>query len=596
MSSIIFRKMERDTFSLLGFYLDRARRIIPALAAMCLILLLAGWVLLPAPEYALLGHHVASALTFISNHVFRGEANYFDASSHENWLLHTWSLSVEWQFYLVYPIGLLILKKVVPAASTRWILVTIAGLSLLLSIYASSRYPTAAFYLLPTRTWEMLAGAVVFLFPITWPTRLRAGVEYAGFGLLVFGTIFFSAGDVWPGSLALVPVFASGMILMAAQSESIFTSNPCAQYLGKISYSLYLWHWPFVVALNYFGRTDQPVWIAAGLAASLACAHISFWAIESRRSPAAAKPRGGLASSASVVIAGIAIALIGFGISHFGGVPGPVRPVNLDGRTLFLAKYQDLHKNGLRGAYRNECDFYDWDTYKAKPIIVKECTEGAGSAPVFLWGDSHAQALSTGLRSLYPHDRVDQVATSGCAPSLLPPVGPSIDNNCALSNQFALKEIARTRPSIVVIAQAEHHENTDWYAVANRLHELGVKQVVLVGPMPNWKPSLPLIIARRHWGEAFVHIKDGLDSAPFKTNAILEKRYAKSKNLVYVSLTNPLCDVTGCLAIAPVDRTLLVVDYGHLSPPGSMYVSQSILRQVLTDSTDAQQVTEKPTN
>ena len=280
MSGIIFTKMERGTFSLLGFYLDRARRIIPALVAMCLVVLIAGWVLLPAPEYTILGRHVVSALTFVSNHLFRSEANYFDASSHENWLLHTWSLSVEWQFYLLYPIGLLILKKVVPASWTRWILLAITGLSLLLSIFISSRSPTAAFYLLPTRTWEMLAGALVFLFPVRWPTRVLAGIEYAGVGLLAFGTAFFSATDVWPGSLALVPVLGAAMILMAANSESFLTNNPLAQYLGKISYSLYLWHWPMVVALNYFGRTDQLLWVTAGIAASLVSAHLSYLAIE----------------------------------------------------------------------------------------------------------------------------------------------------------------------------------------------------------------------------------------------------------------------------------------------------------------------------
>lgn len=596
MSGIIFTKMERGTFSLLGFYLDRARRIIPALVAMCLVVLIAGWVLLPAPEYTILGRHVVSALTFVSNHLFRSEANYFDASSHENWLLHTWSLSVEWQFYLLYPIGLLILKKVVPASWTRWILLAITGLSLLLSIFISSRSPTAAFYLLPTRTWEMLAGALVFLFPVRWPTRVLAGIEYAGVGLLAFGTAFFSATDVWPGSLALVPVLGAAMILVAANSESFLTNNPLAQYLGKISYSLYLWHWPMVVALNYFGRTDQLLWVTAGIAASLVSAHLSYLAIESRRRPVGAKPSGSLALAAPVVIAAITTTCIGFGISHLAGIPGSIRPVNLDERTLFLAKYQDLHKNGLRDAYRNECDFYDWDTNKAKPSIAKECTDGPGMAPVFLWGDSHAQALSTGLRSLYPHERVAQVATSGCVPSLLPPVGPSIDNNCALSNQHALKEIARTRPPIVVLAQAAHHENTDWTMMANRLHALGVKQVVLVGPMPNWKPSLPLIIARRHWGDAFVHVRDGLDSAPFQTDTILEKRYAQSRNLAYVSLTNHLCDTTGCIAVAPADRTLLVVDYGHLSPSGSVYVSQSILRLALNDANGALQLTEKRQN
>ena len=109
MTRIIFSRVITGRFSILDFYLDRSRRIIPALAVMTAVLLLAGWFLLPPADYRMLGRHSVGALSFLSNILFYKEAGYFDEDSHSKWLLHTWSLSVEWQFYLLYPIIVLAL-------------------------------------------------------------------------------------------------------------------------------------------------------------------------------------------------------------------------------------------------------------------------------------------------------------------------------------------------------------------------------------------------------------------------------------------------------------------------------------------------------
>ncbi|MCP1106398.1 acyltransferase [Serratia nevei] len=158
MTQIIVSGLETGKFSIWHFYLARARRIIPALMALCITLLVLGWFFLVSTDYTTLDKHVLTAILFISNVKFWREAGYFDADSHEKWLLHTWSLSVEWQFYIILPIALVFMARL---WRTRGIQLTIfVGLilSFALSCYLAIKSPSSAFYLLPTRAWEMLAG------------------------------------------------------------------------------------------------------------------------------------------------------------------------------------------------------------------------------------------------------------------------------------------------------------------------------------------------------------------------------------------------------------------------------------------------------
>ena len=119
MTGIIFKGLEQENFSILRFYVARANRIIPALALLCIILLIFGWFFLSPTEYKALGKHAVSSVGFISNNIYWLESGYFDSSSHEKWLLHTWSLSVEWQFYIIYPIILVLSSKVLSLKMTK---------------------------------------------------------------------------------------------------------------------------------------------------------------------------------------------------------------------------------------------------------------------------------------------------------------------------------------------------------------------------------------------------------------------------------------------------------------------------------------------
>lgn len=261
MTGIIFRGIEKDNFSIVRFYIARANRIIPALAALCFILLIFGWFYLTPLDYRTLGKHVGSSIGFLSNIIYWKEEGYFDAASHEKWLLHTWSLSVEWQFYIIYPLVLVTLRQFVNLNFIkRFVLIgSIAGF--VFCLIATYKWPNPAYYLLSSRAWEMMLGGVVYLYPLKLSERRKKIFEIVGVGLIFSSYIFISKENLWPGYLALLPVSGACLLIYAQRNNSVLTSNIAFQLLGKWSYSIYLWHWPFVVIIYYFSLSNIYIYI-----------------------------------------------------------------------------------------------------------------------------------------------------------------------------------------------------------------------------------------------------------------------------------------------------------------------------------------------
>ena len=264
MTKIIILGLERESFNFWKFYLSRANRIIPALVVLCSILGAIGWFTLTPLELKDFGKHASTSLSFISNIQYYREAGYFNPTSHEKLLLHTWSLSVEWQFYIILPIFLFFIFKL---RSNKNILKIIFLLffiiSLILSIYISKTNSSAAFFLLPTRAWEMLSGGLLFLFlgNLQLSKSSKYIIEYLGFSLIAISVICFTGATAWPSFNALLPVFGTFLILLAANQKSVLTNNRAVQFLGNTSYSIYLWHWPIVFYLSYFEKSNSIFYI-----------------------------------------------------------------------------------------------------------------------------------------------------------------------------------------------------------------------------------------------------------------------------------------------------------------------------------------------
>lgn len=281
MTGIISRGIEQDNFSILKFYVARANRIIPALAVLCLALLVFGWFYMTPIDYRTLGKHAAGSIGFLSNVLYWRESGYFDASSLEKWLLHTWSLSVEWQFYIIYPLILISVRKLFSVQAIKPVILLGTVLSFALCVYATYRWPTAAYYLLPTRAWEMLIGGVAYLYPISSSNRQKIALEFVGVVLIIGSYFTVSAETFWPGYLAIFPVLGSFLIIIAQRNDSLITGNIVFQKIGLWSYSIYLWHWPLVVAIYSFSLDAKFVY--SGMFLSILLGFLSYRYIETIR-------------------------------------------------------------------------------------------------------------------------------------------------------------------------------------------------------------------------------------------------------------------------------------------------------------------------
>jgi peptidoglycan/LPS O-acetylase OafA/YrhL len=253
MTAIIMGRLEKNRFDIWEFYCDRARRIIPGLLGLCFGLLAAGYFVLEPVAYQILGKAATGALLFFSNFQLWETTGYFDAESAAKWLLHSWSLSVEWQFYLVYPVIVVWLHN---QCSLKRHLVAVlwalAAASFLLCEVSSALHPAAAFYLLPQRAWEMLAGGIVAL--QFNDSRWKHSSYLIGTGFLCIGIAIFAYDKTmaWPSYCALLPVTGTCLIISANRASASLFKNEIIQTLGKWSYSIYLWHWPIFVAAAYF--------------------------------------------------------------------------------------------------------------------------------------------------------------------------------------------------------------------------------------------------------------------------------------------------------------------------------------------------------
>jgi peptidoglycan/LPS O-acetylase OafA/YrhL len=381
MTEIILGRMQEKRFSVLEFYAGRAKRILPALATVCLALMAGGYFWLIPSDLQMLGEHAAAAISFISNLTFSGERGYFDAPMRETWLLHSWSLSVEWQFYIIYPLLLMGWVKYAKLSKRKflWLFCFLAAISLLISMLTTPIKPNDAFYLLPARVWEFMAGACLCLLPT--PRKYAAGIEVLGMAAILASFFLFRDATPWPGYGALLPVLGAALVIFSARQQSWWTGNAVFQALGKISYSVYLWHWPVYVGLVYFSVIDGSGMRSAGVIASLLLGTLSYIFIETPTRKNTQK--WSLARSAAVFVGMIAfVASLGL-VLHFGkGFPARVS------QEIYATDLASKNKYKLE----NNCNFNRHTT------VATACSIGKGEGTRFIiWGDSHSGAISSAV-------------------------------------------------------------------------------------------------------------------------------------------------------------------------------------------------------
>ncbi len=381
MTGIIFSRIQKDNFSIIDFYIARAKRIIPALAILCIILMILGNFYLYPDDYRGLLRDVKNSLFFKSNISYGNDFNYFSTPPQENWLLHTWSLSVEWQFYIIYPILVALLCKYLKEPITKIILIIITLVSFIAANILVYQNPTSTFYLLPTRAWEMLAGGLVFLLPITLTNKTRFSLAIAGLLLIIIGFFFITEGTAWPSYLTLIPVVGT-MLVLYGHTELFITNNSVAQFIGKISYSLYLWHWPIAVFLYYCGIINTNFYVIIGIITSFVMASLSYFIVEQFFLRRKNSRRVAVIKYSTVII--LLAGIVSPSIASL------VKKYRYD--ELTVKQEQTILPSD------KQCTVIDKD--------ITDCEYGKGQATAILIGDSHAGALTTAVYLANPQKTI----------------------------------------------------------------------------------------------------------------------------------------------------------------------------------------------
>ena len=409
ISGLVLKGLTEEKFSFTDFYVRRIKRIFPALMLVMATCAVLGWFILWAQFYAQLGKHIVAAVFFVLNFVLWREAGYFDTDAIYKPLLHLWSLSIEEQFYLIWPAALLFLFR--RAYNVAVVTLLVAVISFSLSVALVKVHPAAAFFLPFTRVWELMLGSLLASLELmpgwasavaaTKTRRVRLVRDIAGWGgaaMIAIALLTLSPRSAFPGWWALLPTLGTVLIIVAgtgaAFNRRVLAWQPMV-FIGLISYPLYLWHWPLLSFAQLTSFDDPPRWerevlvYGALVATSFILAWLTYKLLEH---PIRASSRTAWPAVALVAVA-LAIGAVGFSIERVGGLPSRAA----DATGLFQS---DLDQNFWNAFYDHAVSC---GPINGNPAIAYLCQSAPAAAPkIALIGDSHANALYPGLVQALP--------------------------------------------------------------------------------------------------------------------------------------------------------------------------------------------------
>ncbi|MBU3583731.1 acyltransferase [Polynucleobacter sp. 15G-AUS-farblos] len=617
ISSILFKNFEAGTFSLADFYIRRIRRIFPALIVVLVASLIGGWFFFLSDEYAQLGKHVAAGAGFVSNLVLWHDSSYFDNESASKPLLHLWSLGIEEQFYIVWPIVLMVLYRLVGNSKSTdvsdqnsakslssnlsrdlgkklWMVIGILTvLSFALNVILILSNQVAAFYSPLTRFWELLIGALLANLALhqanrleRWRARWANPISVLAIILLIAGMYVLNRFKLFPGWWALIPVIGAFLLIAVGKDALInrtLLSNRLMVWIGVISYPLYLWHWPLLSFVRIV-EGDFPRLKVGAVILSFVLAWLTYRLIESPlRFGARAKVK-----ALGLIAAMCLVGATGFAIYQQDGVEGyGIRT----GEANAFAKYFENNppdwnyftQADILKKYRHECNFYDFNPITPKCYEPDRSSGHEHDPLLMIWGDSTAQMLSYGLSQVKPANwQILQVATSTCLPD--PNANTdSYTDFCRRSNWRTLGAIAQFKPDVVLISQESGQNIQTMQTIAEKLKADGVKKVIFMGPAPHWKTVLPKLILRKLWQDTPERTWTEVDLKYIKTNQELKSQWPKDGATHYVDLIELMCNEQGCLTRVGPDKLVDIsaFDYVHFSPAASEYVARNLLEEVV---------------
>lgn len=499
MTGIIFKGILTNSFNIFKFYIARINRIVPPLTVLCFVLLIFGWFFLIPMDYVILDKHILSSLAFVSNVVYWSESGYFDATSQEKWLLHTWSLSVEWQFYIIYPVALAVLNRLLKLSLIKKLLVFATLSSFLLCVVATMKWPTPAYFILPTRAWEMLSGGLAYLYPVKLKEKNKKHFELLAIFIILASYLLMNSHLPWPGYFSLLPVLGAYLLIITNRQNSVFTDNIVFRHVGKWSYSIYLWHWPLVVLGFYFGIAH---WIYFALPLSFLLGFISYRYIESIRFRSFLQWKD-LLSVKPIYPLALVMTLGGMIIAMQGDNFLTVRLNKDEAATL-----KNLQQSIVMAHRGNGYCFYDFDEDKALTLDSPQalsCVLGdkSKSPQTLFFGSSYAGMYDPLLDGLFKNNNAsfNSVSTNWCSPILTNNfVGPKthIAYQQCLTNRRYLQQVIETKAyKTIIIADIWNVVETEGFVAdvedfVRQASEKGMNVVILPLPKAYVQNPIPL--------------------------------------------------------------------------------------------------------
>lgn len=603
ITTIIIREIATNEFSIARFYERRFRRIVPALTVVLAFSLALGAVLFAPPALVRLSKSAIASLLFSSNVLFYSEWGYFDSPAKFKPLLHTWSLAVEEQFYIVFPLLLILIARWSSRRYDKW-LVTLGLVSFIACILGMRFDASGAFYLIPTRAWELILGSLLATsaLPVPQTRHTRELLSVLGITLIVFSILYYTPDTHYPGVAAIIPTLGTALVIYSGIGGAslvckILSFSPLVA-IGLISYSLYLWHWPILVYVKHYSITQlNNVQIGAMMSVIFIISIISWRYVEKPfrdKMFLARRPKLLLASMATPIIV---IAIGAFLIANGG--------------------FRNRYKSSLIESFdARDPEWERWMICENKESKISShqdlCDIGdSGSKLSFLlWGDSHARALASAVDLSAKRSGVKgKITTQTSCPPLISIERPN-GTSCHKFNQAILKYLSDAPEIKTVILAARWVMSSDGTRYKSEsgksiklvdlqspdsintpnviLFELGIKRtvdallalgktVVLVKPVPEIGYDVPSAyfvseitgrdvssLVSPTWGEYMQRTKN--------VESIFSK-VEKEKPILIVSPSTYLCDAQYCRVV--FDGRALYRDNNHLSTFGSKYVSRS---------------------
>jgi peptidoglycan/LPS O-acetylase OafA/YrhL len=562
ITGIIQRQIVSGHFSFAAFYSRRMRRILPAFyCVLTSVSLLAALRLFPE-EASAYNHSAISAILSVSNIYFWKTTGYFAGPAISRPLLHTWSLSVEEQFYLIWPLLLVLIARFKPQ-SLRVFIPALATCSFLLSLIGVWIWPDATFYLVFGRIWELALGGMLTLEILPYPSTASARqiTGLLGLAMIAFADLRFTTDTPFPGAAALVPCLGAALIIAAGQKGFHAVGRMLAWkpivFIGCISYSLYLWHWPILVFQRMFslfpgGDVGKAVKVEV-LLATFILATLTWRFVE--------QPLRHIQwSHQKVFVVGIASAVSSILLCAFVlefSIHQTSPPARAAASFLtYLDRTPELERTQLRADQRVTDAWID-------PLLRID----ASKKNYLVMVDSHANHLVPGLQHVFPEINFLRATGSGCR--LLPP-GQHFKPHCDSLFQYLYTDFFPRNKIDGILLEGRWNQSSpsdlDAFVHWAQSHSY---PVIVFGPMVQYDQPLPRLIAesiRQH--NASLIAQHRLDLQPI-TTAI--QQVAQRDQVPFISWTDVLCPKHQCETTTE-DGTPLLYDSGHLTEEGSTFV------------------------